>query len=126
MAKSFATLKAETLQALQDVSVAVWNNADNPTEIEDRIEKAILEVSDYQPYIMMTRFTIESRTGTATSTTANKLVDPSAHYGVSASEYPDFNQRKGIRVVLTPAQENMVKNFARDVVYPQILANEGI
>ena len=53
-------------------------------------------------------------------------VDPSVHYGVSAEEYPELNQRKGMQVVLTPAQENMVKHFARDVVYPQILANEGI
>lgn len=56
----------------------------------------------------------------------NWVLDPSVHYGVGADEYPEFNHRKGMPVVLSPAQETMVKNFAGDVVYPQILANEEI
>jgi len=53
-------------------------------------------------------------------------IDPSVHYGVGASEYPEFNHRKGMPIELTPAQETQIKNFAKDVVYPQILANESI
>ncbi len=75
MSKTFANLKAEALQALQDVSAAVWNNSDNPSEIEDRIEKAILEVSDYQSHLMREVFKIESRTGTADENKASALVD---------------------------------------------------
>lgn len=36
------------------------------------------------------------------------------------------HQRKGIQISLTPTQETQIKNFARDVIYPQILTNEGI
>ena len=53
-------------------------------------------------------------------------IEPSAHYGVGAEEYPEFNHRKSMPVVLTPAQETQIKSFAKDVIYPQILANEEI
>lgn len=53
-------------------------------------------------------------------------IEPSAHYGVGADEYPEFNRRKGMPIILTPAQEASIKTFAADVIYPQILANEGI
>jgi len=56
----------------------------------------------------------------------NWELDPSVHYGVGADEYPQFNHRKGIPVELTPAQETQIKNFANDVIYPQILACEEI
>lgn len=53
-------------------------------------------------------------------------IEPSAHYGVGATEYPQFNHRKGMEIVLTPAQEADIKAFAANVIYPQILANEGV
>jgi len=53
-------------------------------------------------------------------------VTPSVHYGVGATEYPEFNHRKGIPVELTPEQETAIKDFAKDVIYPQILTNEEI
>uniref|UniRef100_A0A6M3JQF1 Uncharacterized protein n=1 Tax=viral metagenome TaxID=1070528 RepID=A0A6M3JQF1_9ZZZZ len=54
------------------------------------------------------------------------IVTLSAHYGVGASEYNEFSTRKGMPVVLTEAQEDTIINFAKNVVYPQMLANEGI
>jgi len=53
-------------------------------------------------------------------------LDPSVHYGIGVEEYPEFNQRKGLQVELTPAQKAAVIQMAVDVIYPQILANEGI
>jgi len=53
-------------------------------------------------------------------------MDLSAHYGVGADEYLEFNNRKGMPIVLTPTQETQIKRFAKDVIYPQILDNEGI
>ena len=53
-------------------------------------------------------------------------VNPSVHYVVGADEYPELDTRKGMPIVLTPTQETQVKAFAKNVVYPQILANEGI
>ena len=51
---------------------------------------------------------------------------PSAHYGVGAEEYPDLTIRKGMPLVFTPVQEAAIIQVAADVIYPQILANEGI
>jgi len=51
---------------------------------------------------------------------------PSVHYGVGAEEYPDLSIRKGMPLVFTPAQETAIIQMAADIVYPQILTNEGI
>ena len=53
-------------------------------------------------------------------------LDPSVHYGVGATDYPEFNMRKGMPIVLTPGQETAVIQMAANMIYPQILANEGI
>ena len=53
-------------------------------------------------------------------------VNPSVHYGVGAEEYPEFDMRKGMPIVLTVGQETQIKNFVKAVVYPQIKAHEGI
>ena len=80
MPKSFATLKAEVLSELQDVNSDVWNLTPNTTEIETKLEQAFREISDYQHNIILYRFEIESRTGTATSTLANSLVDSAGQF----------------------------------------------
>ena len=41
------------------------------------------------------------------------VLEPSVHYGVGATEYPEFNHRKGLPVELTPTQETQIKNFTR-------------
>ncbi len=76
MAKSFALLVDECESELQDSANATWT----AVELAIQLEKAIKEVSEYVPYTMLVRFEIESRTGTATSTTANKLVDSQGQF----------------------------------------------
>ena len=78
--KSFATLKADVLSELQDVDSAVWDLTPNTTEIEKKLEDAFREISEYSPYVILVRFEIESRTGTATTTTASKLVDSQGQF----------------------------------------------
>jgi len=80
MAKTYAALKAEILSELQDVNAAVWNLSPNTTEVETKLNNAILEVSEYHSYYVLYRFEIESRTGTATSTTAGSLVDSQGQF----------------------------------------------
>jgi len=80
MAKTFAVLKSEVLSELQDVSSAIYDLTPNTTEIENKLEAAIREVSDYRPYFMQEVFKIESRTGSSTTTTSNKLVDSAAAF----------------------------------------------
>ncbi len=53
-------------------------------------------------------------------------LDPSVQYGVRATEYPKFDLREVIPVQLTQQQEDAVIQMAASVVYPQILAAEGI
>lgn len=73
--KTFGTLTTDLLQALQD-DATIYDAAETAIRLED----AIREVSDYHPYLMREVFKIESRTGTATGTTANKLVDSEAAF----------------------------------------------
>ena len=53
-------------------------------------------------------------------------VDSSVHYGVGCEEYPVFETRKGIPVMLTEVQEENIIRIATNVVYPQIQTHEGI
>ena len=71
MSKSFAILIDDIEQELQDTANAIWSAAELGIQLED----AIREVSDYLPHVMKYIYTIESRTGEATATTADALVD---------------------------------------------------
>jgi len=50
--------------------------------------------------------------------------EASAHVQMGASEYPEFNQGKGIPLALTETQETAVVNFARGVLQ-DILGDEN-
>ncbi len=71
MPKAFATLIDECEQELQDTGNAIWTAAELGIQLED----AIKEVSEYKTHVMEYVYTIESRTGIATSDTADALVD---------------------------------------------------
>lgn len=51
-------------------------------------------------------------------------IDVSAHYE-TACEYGSLG-RKGLPIELTPAQEQKVVDFAKNIVLPQIKDNEGL
>jgi len=46
-------------------------------------------------------------------------VAETAHITVGADEYPEFNQKKGIEITLTEAQETGIINHIKTVVLPQ-------
>ena len=71
MAKTHVALIDEVEQELQDTGNAIWTAA----ELAIVMDKALKGLSEYQPYVMRETFQIESRTGSATSTTASALVD---------------------------------------------------
>lgn len=71
MAKSFAALVNEVERKLEDSSNATWSAASIGSDLED----AVRELSEYLPYEMIYIYTVESRTGTASATTADALVD---------------------------------------------------
>lgn len=71
MPKSFALLVDETEAELQDSGNTLWTAAELAIQLED----ALREISEYDPYITREIFEFETRTGTATATTAGSLVD---------------------------------------------------
>lgn len=71
MTKAFATLIDEIEQELQDTGNAIWTAAELGIQLED----AIREVSEYQTHVMEYVYDLESRTGIASSTTSDALVD---------------------------------------------------
>ena len=75
MPKSFATIMTEAAQDLQDTAGTIWGQTLVTGELPLQIERSLTEVSDYKPHIRRLSFFIESRVGTATSTTSNALVD---------------------------------------------------
>lgn len=58
-------------QKLQDTGNSDWSTA----ELDLYIEEGLREISNYHPYIYKAEFNLESRHGTATTDTANALVD---------------------------------------------------
>lgn len=70
MSKSFATLIDEIQSALGD-DTTTFTDAIVTVQLED----ALREASDYESYVMMHSFKLESRTGTADEDKSNALVD---------------------------------------------------
>ncbi len=75
MPKTFATIMTEAAQDLQDTAGTIWGQTVVTGELPLQLERAFKEVSDFKPHIRKLSFFIESRVGTATSTTSNALVD---------------------------------------------------
>ena len=71
MPKSYSTLRDEVESLLQDSSNAIFST----TELDLVIPDVLREVSHYEPYVARESFYTESRIGTATATTAGKLID---------------------------------------------------
>ncbi|KKL45243.1 hypothetical protein LCGC14_2357640 [marine sediment metagenome] len=69
--KSFATLINEIEQELQDTGNDIWGTPELGIQLEDSIR----EVSDARPHLMEYVYKLESRSGAATSTTSDALVD---------------------------------------------------
>ncbi len=72
MAQTYATLKDDIEAKLQDASNAVFSAT---VDLDPIIKNSLREVSRYVPYRALETFQVESRTGTATSTSTDNLVD---------------------------------------------------
>ncbi|KKN23716.1 hypothetical protein LCGC14_0902170 [marine sediment metagenome] len=71
MADTYSTLRTAILQKLQDTGSADFQTG----EIDDRMKDGLRHFARYVPHIVRVPYTIESRTGAATATTAGSLVD---------------------------------------------------
>jgi len=52
------------------------------------------------------------------------IVSETAHLTVGADEYPEFESKKGIEIVLTEAQEAAIISHIKNVVLPQAEENK--
>lgn len=71
MAMSYVNIQDRAEQILQDTTPSTYDTTETGMWIEDSLK----ELSQYDPHIVEVLFKIESRTGTATSTSSNNLVD---------------------------------------------------
>lgn len=72
MAMTYLEVLTKALQMVQDTAGATY---DKTTEMAYCIEESLKELANYDPHIVDIIFKIESRTGTDTAGTANKLTD---------------------------------------------------
>ncbi len=71
MARTYAQIIDWVSQKLQDTGNAIWTDA----ELADHITNALSEISRYCPFWRIEQLPLETRHGTASTTTANTLVD---------------------------------------------------
>ena len=71
MTQTYAQLMDLIESGLQDTTNAIWST----TELGLEFANCLREISEYSPYRVKEPFVLESRTGTATATTASALVD---------------------------------------------------
>ena len=71
MPKTFVELRDDIEVELADSSNVLWTAA----ELATQMEEALREISEYAPVLVKHEMELESRTGKASATTANELVD---------------------------------------------------
>ncbi len=77
MPLAYATILDNVSQALQDTTPVLWPDTENVLYLPD----ALGFISRFVPYVAKVLYTVESRTGKASSTSANHLVDGTkAHF----------------------------------------------
>lgn len=112
MAKFFATLIDEIQQELQDTGGATWADPELTIQLED----AIREVSEYDQYEMMETFEIESRTGSATTTTSDKLVDSAGQFLSTDVGKEIYNTTDRTWAVVTAYDDANTLSISKDIM----------
>lgn len=112
MPKTHATLLDDIQSELQD----------DGTDFTDAVltivmDKALIEMSEYQPYITRETFQIESRTGSATSTTSNKLVDATNAQFVSGDvDKVIYNTTDNTWAIVTAQDSTTTLSISKDIM----------
>ena len=113
MPKTWATLRDEVETELQDSGNSVWTAAEIDTQMED----AIRELSEYDPYVVKYIYEFETRTGTATSTTANAIVDATeAQFRATDVDKVFFNTTDRTWTIVTAFVSTSQLTLAEDIM----------
>jgi len=80
MARDYAAMTTLVTQKLQSSGTADFS----VSEVDNQIEECLKEFSSYQPHLVPVIFKIEGRYGTASSTSADNLIDTSKGHFVSS------------------------------------------
>lgn len=125
MSKAFATLIDEIEQELQDTSNAEYGTSELAIQLED----AIREVTEYaDSYVRRVSLTIESRTGSATSTTSDKLVDSTGQFVAGDVNKVIFNDTDNTWAIVTAYDDANTLSISKDIMVSDesyVMFNKG-
>ena len=113
MALTYAEIRDLIEQKLQDTSNATWATG----EIDGYIRDALKSIAQFKPHITRESFRIESRFGTATTTTASKLVDSTKSQFVSGDvDKVVFNDTDNTWAVITAFDSATILSLSKDIM----------
>lgn len=111
MAKTHATFLDDIQSELQD---------DGTDFTDDRLIvqllKCLKELSEYQPYIVRETFQIESKTGSATSTTTDKLVDSQGQFVSGDVDKEIYNTTDKTWAKVTARDDANTLSISKDIM----------
>lgn len=99
-------------QKLQDTGNAEWT----PAEIDLYIPDGLTELGEYVPYFITSVFTMESRTGSATSTSSNNLVDSQAQFLSTDTDKVIYNTTDRTWAIITSYSSATTVGLSRDIM----------
>ncbi|KKL98068.1 hypothetical protein LCGC14_1828120 [marine sediment metagenome] len=99
-------------QKLQDTGNAEWT----PAEIDLYIPDGLTELGEYVPYFITSVFTMESRTGSATSTSSNNLVDSQAQFLSTDTDKVIYNTYDNTWAIVTAFSSTSQLTLSKDIM----------
>ncbi len=111
MSKSFATLINEIQSDLGD-DATTYTDA----KVTIQLEKAIKTVSDYKPHVMMHSFNLESRTGSDTAGTTDKLTDSSGQFVSTDVDKVIYNTTDNTWAIVTAFDDANTLSISKDIM----------
>lgn len=118
--RTYALLKQAIGVGLQDSTVSGQSASYSkyPTaELDEYMADALREISEYSPYLLKQSFDLETRTGTATATTANALVDTTESQFVSGdTDKVIFNTTDNTWAIVTAYVSTSQLTLSKDIM----------
>ncbi|KKK85089.1 hypothetical protein LCGC14_2776790 [marine sediment metagenome] len=111
MAKFFATLIDEVQSDLGDDTTTYTDPI-----VTIQLEKAIKTVSDYKPHVMMHSFDLESRTGSDTAGTTDKLTDSSGQFVSTDVDKVIYNTADNTWAIVTAFDDANTLSISKDIM----------
>ncbi len=113
MAKAHADLVDEIEAILQDSANALWT----PTIVQDELDRATREISEYEPHSVLFTLELETRTGKDTAGTTGSLTDTTESQFVSGdADKVIFNVTNNKWAIVVTLASSSVYGLSRDIM----------